>query len=72
MEMIAKDLSATIASIDERGNVVVRFSQALNVPANYSSFDEDFLMITLIRNKNSETTLNKNITSWNVTGFTER
>ncbi|TNV86717.1 hypothetical protein FGO68_gene10859 [Halteria grandinella] len=72
IDMISEDFTATIKDIDERGNVIVRFSESLRIPNDYLQFDEDFLLISVIPNVQSEQQLDKNIKSWNMTNFSER
>lgn len=68
--MLDPEFTASIKRIDERGEVTVAFSQAVLIPENYTSIDERFLSLKVIP-KVKDTDLNKNISEWAVTQFSE-
>jgi hypothetical protein len=43
-----KDLSVKIKSITRTGLVSVVFNQAINIPGNYSNFENDILSVQVI------------------------
>lgn len=62
-------VTAFIKSTNSRGVVVVKFNQAMRVPANYSAFNESVLNITIIPGEGQDTA--KLGFTWTVTEFSE-
>ena len=64
----SSNLSAKIKSISVEGLVTVEFSQIVNVPKNYTSFNQSVLVLTI---KDGGYVRDLNFT-WNLTSFTPK
>jgi hypothetical protein len=64
------EIQAKISEINMKGQVTVIFSDALNVPANFTNFNDRFLKIWVTSAEEVMPGQNKSIDSWQIVGFT--